>query len=378
MERPAYSPGLESVFAGESSICHVDEEGRGLLYRGYSLEDLARNSTFEEVAYLLLMADLPTEKDLSEFSIRLSQNREIPDQLIKVYKVLPFSAHPMDFLKTGVSILGLYDPELGDNSPQANLRKAIRLIAQMPTLMASSYRIAHGREPIIPDMKLSHASNILYLLTGEIPDEAVAKILDISLILYAEHEFNTSTFCARVTASSLSDIYSAITSAIGTLKGPLHGGANEAVMRMLFEIGEVNRAESWVREALAKKKRIMGFGHRIYKKGDRRSDIMKGLSRRLGEQKGEKRWYEISSIIEEIMLKEKGLYPNLDFYSATAYHLLGLPIELFTPIFVCSRVAGWVAHVIEQHDNNRLIRPRCLYTGPKERTYIPLNERNLL
>lgn len=377
MERESYSPGLEGIIAGASSICQVDEEGSGLLYRGYSLEDLARHSTFEEVAYLLLIGELPSEKDLSEFSMRLSQNREIPDQLIKVYKLLPSSAHPMDLLKTGVSILGLYDPELADNSHGANLRKAIRLIAQMPTLMAGSYRIAHGRGPILPDIKLSHASNLLYLLSGEIPDENVAKILDISLILYAEHEFNTSAFCARVTASSLSDVYSAITSAIGTLKGPLHGGANEAVMRMLFEIGEVDKTKAWVTEALAKKRRIMGFGHRVYKKGDRRSDIMKELSRRLGEKKGERKWYEISSIVEEVMFKEKGLYPNLDLYSATVYYILGLPIELFTPVFVCSRVAGWTAHVIEQHNNNRLIRPRCLYTGQRERTYIPLKERKL-
>jgi 2-methylcitrate synthase/citrate synthase II len=369
------SPGLEGVVAGRSDICDIEEDRGGLLYRGYPIEELAEGATFEEVAYLLLMGRLPTAWELSEFAKQISVARELPAELIQVLRGFPRSAHPMDVFRTAISYLGAVDPDRSDSSQAGNLRKSIRLIAQAPMVMTAHHRIVHGKAVIEPDPRLSQGQQILYLLTGELPDQSAARALDVSLILYAEHEFNASTFSARVTASSLSDIHSAIVAAIGSLKGPLHGGANEAVMHMLLEIKETDRAAGWLEERLRRKERIMGFGHRVLKRGDTRSIVIKRHAKELGERMCQKKWFQISELLEGLMLEKKGLYPNLDFYTASTYYLMGVPIPLYTPVFASSRMAGWCAHVIEQHEHNRLIRPRCLYTGPRRRPFVPLSRR---
>ncbi len=377
-DRPVYSPGLEGVIAGESALCLVDEGEAGLRYRGYAVADLAEHGRFEEVAYLLLFGHLPTPKELSDFSAQLVTHSVLPRPVESFLGMVPPGAHPMDILRTGVSLLGMTDPDAVDTSHDANIRKSVRLLAQIPLLVSTAHRFASGQPPVLPQADLGFAENLLYLLTDRKDDglaKALARVLDVSLILYAEHEFNASTFAARVTASTMTDLHSAVTSAIGTLKGPLHGGANEAVAEMFLEIGGRERAESWVREALASKRRIMGFGHRVLKKGDARSAIIQRHADSLSRTCGDRRWYEIAAAVEQIMQQEKGLYPNLDFYTAVAYLLMAIPRRLYTPVFVCSRVAGWCAHVIEQQDHNRLIRPRALYTGPARREYVPLDRR---
>ena len=375
MNEIPYIPGLEGVPAGITKICELDPGTGSLNYRGYDIHELARRSTFEETAYLLLMGSLPKAKELDGFRREIAKNRTVPRELLEFFGRLPRNAHPMDILKVGVATLGSYDPEADDNSHGANLRKAIRLMAKMPTIAANGYRASRGLPIVEPDQDLTQAENFLYMATGKRPEPFATRIFDASMILYAEHEYNASTFSARVTASTLSDMHSAVTSAIGTLKGALHGGANEQAMKAILEIGTLERAEPWVMDALAQKKRVMGFGHRIYKKGDSRAIIMKEHSRELGERMGAQHWYQISERIEEIMAREKKLYPNVDFYSATAYYLLGLPIELYTPIFACSRIAGWAAHITEQHDDNRLIRPKGIYQGLKGLKYVPVGER---
>lgn len=367
--------GLEGVIAGRTSICEVDEERCHLYYRGYSIADLAENSNFEEVAYLLLKGDLPNKKDLENFSRELLSEREIPEKIIDIIKNIPKETDPMDILKIAVGIFQTMDPDASSNMADANMRKAIRLIAKIPSIITSHYHISQGRNPIKPNPKLSLAANFLYMLKGKEPEDFESDVLDKSLILYAEHELNASTFAARIIASTLSDLHSAIGAAIGALKGPLHGGANERAMEMLLEIGEPEKAESWMKDALFRKKRIMGFGHRVYKREDPRNPIIKKMSKELGDRLGENQWFEISQKVEEIINTEKGLHPNLDFYSSSAYYLLGIPISLYTPIFVASRVSGWAAHVMEQYNDNRLIRPRSEYIGPKKRKYIPVEER---
>ncbi len=374
-EFPVFSPGLEGVIAGTSSICDLSSTG-DLLYRGYSIQDLAENATYEEVAYLLLLGKLPNRKELKKFASELAKKRALPDGVASIIHKLPKNSHPMDVLRTGVSLLGLYDGKHQDTSKEANLERATNLISQVPILLADFYRYAHGLKNIGADKTLNNAENLLYMLTGKHPDELWAKVFDVSMILYAEHELNASTFSARVTASTLTDIYSAITSAIGTLRGPLHGGANEAVAKMLLEIGDVSKAEAWVKAALSRRQRVMGFGHRIHKTSeDPRSAIIKRSAKELGEHTGNTKWYDICVVIEDEMRKQKNLYPNLDLYTAVVYLLMGIPIELYTPIFVCSRLAGWSAHIIEQQENNRLIRPRSIYTGPKNLQYLQLDER---
>lgn len=388
-----YSPGLEGVLAGETSLCQVDEGAGGLRYRGYAIGDLAEQASFEEVAYLLLCGKLPTQKELLDFSSQLNACWLLPGPVEAFIGMVPPTAHPMDILRTGVSLLGMTDPDAAgqgggsarpgwegaiDSSHEANLRKSVRLLAQIPVLIAGAHRLAHGRRPVQPRPDLGFAANLLYLLTDRqegAEASAMARVLDISLILYAEHEFNASTFAARVAASTLTDLHAAITAAIGTLKGPLHGGANEAVASMLLEIKNRDRAESWVRNALASKRRVMGFGHRVLKKGDPRSLIIQRHAEALSRTCGDTRWYDIATALDRTMQQEKGLYPNLDFYTAVAYLLMGIPRDLYTPVFVCSRIAGWCAHVIEQQDHNRLIRPRALYTGPPPQTYVPLAQR---
>lgn len=375
---PTYSPGLEGVLAGETAVCHVDEGEGGLRYRGYAVSDLADKSCFEEVAYLLLFGKLPTHKELKDFAAQFIAQSVLPGPVEAFLGVVPPAAHPMDVLRTSVSLLGMTDPDASDSSHDANVRKAIRLLAQIPLIIATAHRLANGKRCVSLQADLSFAENLLFLLTERRDDDrakAMAHVLDVSLTLYAEHEFNASTFAARVTASTMTDLHSAITSAIGTLKGPLHGGANEAVAEMFLEIQSHERAERWVREELAHKRRIMGFGHRVLKNGDARSTIIQQHAESLSRICGDHRWYEISAIVDRVMQQEKGLYPNLDFYTAVAYLLMGIPRELYTSVFVCSRITGWCAHVIEQQDHNRLIRPRALYTGPATRDYVPIDRR---
>jgi 2-methylcitrate synthase/citrate synthase II len=377
-DRPAYSPGLEGVIAGESALCLVDEGEQGLLYRGYPIRDVAEHSTFDEVAYLLLFGHLPTQKELRDFSAQLVENAVLPSLIEVFLGAVPSNSHSMDVVRTGVSLQGMVDLDEADNSHGANVRKSVRLLAKIPLMIATAYRLVNGKPRVQPQEDLTFAENLLYLLTdrkGDDQAKAMARVLDVSLTLYAEHEFNASTFAARVTASTMTDLYSAITSAIGTLKGPLHGGANEAVAEMFLEIGSSERAEAWVREALAKKQRIMGFGHRVLKKGDARSDIIQRHAESLSRICGDRRWYEIATAVHHVMEQEKGLHPNLDFYTAVAYLLMAIPRTLYTPVFVCSRITGWCAHVIEQQDHNRLMRPRALYTGPPRREYVPLDRR---
>jgi 2-methylcitrate synthase/citrate synthase II len=373
-----YSPGLEGVLAGESALCQVDEGEAGLRYRGYAIADLAELSTFGEVAYLLLFSRLPAQRELEDFNTKLIANCTLPGSVETFVSLVPGTVHPMDILRTGASLLGMTDPDTTDGSHEANLRKSVRLLAQIPLMITTAYRFANAKRHLLPRTDLTFTENLLYLLTDRHGDriaEAMARVLDVSLILYAEHEFNASTFAARVTASTMTDLHSAITAAIGTLKGPLHGGANEAVAAMFLEIQTPERAEEWVKDALAAKQRIMGFGHRVLKQGDARSGIIQRQAQELSRVCGDTRWYEIATAIDRTMQQEKGLYPNLDFYTAVAYLLMGIPRQLYTPLFVCSRMAGWCAHVIEQQDHNRLIRPRALYTGPPPKAYVPIDRR---
>ena len=366
--KETYSPGLAGVIAGESAICWVHPDA-GLLYRGYDIHELAKQSSFEEVTWLLLHGELPTVEQLAGFERDLAAERSLPNPVLEMLRLLPAGTHPMDSLRTGVSMLAAFDPDLNDNSRDADLRKTVRLIAKVSTLIADGWRITHGKEPWPSDPTLKHAGNFLLTLNDNPPEEWETEIFDTVLILYADHEFNASTFSARVTAATMSDIYSAVTTGIGTLKGPLHGGANEESMRVLQEIGSPERVEAWVKERLARKEKIMGFGHRVYKSGDSRVPVMRELARRLGERAREIHWVAICENLEEAMWREKNLCSNVDLYAAVVLRLLGIPAALNPAIFACSRVAGWCAHIIEQHGHNRLIRPRSLYTGPKQREF---------
>lgn len=366
--KPAYSPGLAGVIAGETEICWVDPNA-GLMYRGYDIHEMAEQASFEEVAFLLLNGELPSKEQLGKFSREVATQRELPAPVVKMLRLMPRGTHPMDMLRTGVSMLAPFDPDLNDHSHAANIRKAIRLIARVSTLSTDGWRISQGEEPLPEKLDLTQAGNLFYKLTGKVPQAWQIRMLDTIFILYADHEFNASTFAARVTASTLADMYAAVTSACGTLKGPLHGGANEESMKMLDDIKTPDRAESWLKEQLAKKAKIMGFGHRVYKKGDSRVPIMREIGRDLGKRTGKEQWIPICEKLEETMEREKHLCANVDLYAAPVLTMLGFPPELNTPIFAASRVAGWCAHVVEQHDHNRLIRPRSLYTGPKLRPY---------
>ena len=375
MQYPNYSPGLEGVIGGISTISEIDVEHSSLVYRGINVHELARKGSFEETVYLLLKGKLPNRSELDEFNRTLGEEREVPKEVYETLRLVPKNAHPMDLVRAGYAVLAPFDPDYSANDHAANVRKAIRICAKAPTIVANGYRIAHGKEIIKPDPSLKTAANFLYMLTGEKPDAYTEKVMDASLTLYAEHGFNASTFACRVTVATLSDIYSGIISGIGTLKGPLHGGANEEAMKMLMEIGSPDQAEAWIHDALANKKKIMGFGHREYKKGDSRAAYMTEVANDIGRRKGNTRWGDIADILERVMLDEKGLFPNVDFPSAYAYYLLDIPIELYTPIFVIARVSGWSAHAIEQLDNNRLIRPKAIYEGEKNIPYISIEER---
>ena len=368
--------GLEGVVVAESEISFVDgQEGR-LVYRGYSIEDLAERSTFEEVSNLLLDGELPTSDALRAFERALIAERALDERTLEAVRGFPSDAEPMAALRTGVSALGLTDPDKGEDGTEATRRKAIRLIARFPTLVAAFHRARQGDDPVAPRSDLGHAANFLYMLSGTEPDPDDARVMDICLILHAEHGMNASTFAARVTAATLSDIHSAVTSAVGTLKGPLHGGANQAVMNMLFEIDRRGVAPAdHVRELLSAGKKVMGFGHRVYKVMDPRAPILRSFSKDLGERAGDPRWYRMSEEILETMRTEKGLDPNVDFFSASTYHALGIPADLFTPIFAIARVSGWVTHVEAQYARNRLIRPRAQYVGKRDLRYAPIEER---
>ena len=366
--KPQYSPGLAGVIAGETAICWVDPAA-GLMYRGYDIHGMAEKATFEEVAYLLLNEELPNAKQLKDFTEQIASQRALPGPVTEMLRLLPSATHPMDMLRTGVSMLSAFDKDLNDYSHDANIRKSIRLIARVSTLITDGWRISHGEKPFPEKPELTLAANFFYKFNGKIPEQWQTRMLDTIFNLYADHEYNASTFAARVTASTLADIYAAVTSAVATLKGPLHGGANEESMKMLEEIGSPDRAEAWLMKKLATKGKIMGFGHRVYKKGDSRVPAMREIARDLGKRTGKENWVPICEKLEEVMDREKQLCANVDLYAAPVFWMLGFPPELNTPLFAASRVAGWCGHVIEQHDNNRLIRPRSLYVGPDLRPY---------
>ncbi|MFD1886259.1 citrate synthase [Paenibacillus wenxiniae] len=365
--------GLEGVVAASSSISSIVD---GVLtYRGYDIDDLAVNASFEEVAYLLWFGKLPNQNELDQLQKDLDKYAVLPDALIEQIKLYPTHMNRMAALRSAVSALALYDEDADDMSLEANQQKAIKLQAQLPAIVAAIGRIAEGQEPLAPLQGVSIAHNFLYMLTGKEPDQVAVKALDQALVLHADHELNASTFAARVTVATLSDIYSGVTSAIGALKGPLHGGANEAVMKMLEEIGSPDKLESYIQSKLDNKEKIMGFGHRVYKNGDPRAKHLQQMSRELGELNNDLTLYEMSVRIEEIITERKGLKPNVDFYSASMYTMLGIPRSLFTPIFAISRVSGWSAHILEQYENNRIIRPRAEYVGPTDQQYSPVEAR---
>ena len=370
--------GLEDVVAATSGICYLDGDRGVLAYFGYDIHDLARGASFEEVCYLLWHGRLPNRAELGDLQTQLVAARPLGEATLRLMRQLPAS-DGMDMLRTLTSALGHYDPEAGDNSAPANYRKAVRLTAQLGSIVATYGRLQAGGGPIQPDPALGHAANFLYMLTGNRPNALSTRAFDIALVLHADHELNASTFAARVAAATLTDMHSAIVGAIGTLKGPLHGGANADVMRLLMEIGETatpERIDEAIRSKLARKVKIPGFGHRVYRTEDPRATHLRRMSKELGERGGNTRWFEMSQRIEQTVKGEKKLNPNVDFYSASTYYTLGIPIDLFTPIFAVSRVSGWTAHCLEQYSNNRLIRPRTDYIGPQyPQTFLPLEQR---
>ena len=375
METKSYSPGFEGVIAGESAISSIDLERNRLLIRGYDVVDLCEHCRFEEVAYLLIYDDLPTVSALFNFEKQIRHRRGLSDYVLELLHRAPARSHPMALLRTAVSALALEDANADDRSPEADRGRAIELLAKIPIIVVTGHRLASGVEPIAPKDEYSQAANLLYMLHGIEPGEQEIKAMDVSLILYAEHGFNASAFTARVVASSLSDFYASIVAAIASLAGPLHGGANEKAMEMLSQIGFADKAEQWVLDALAAKRKIMGFGHREYRTGDGRVPIMKAIGRNLAALLNNTKWIEIADVVEQTMDREKGIFPNVDFPCSYVYYMLGIPIQLYTPIFVSSRVTGWAAHIIEQFAHNRLIRPAHIYNGPSQRNFVPISDR---
>jgi citrate synthase len=370
--------GLDNVYVKESRICFIDGEASKLFYRGYSIEDLAQYSTFEETTYLLIHGLLPTPSQLEKFKDSIREYRPLDPELLKLIKSFPTSSDPMDILRTLVSALGLYDEHPATDNIEERVDKALQILAKAPSMVAAFNRLRNGMEPVAPDPEMSQAANFLYMLTGNPPDDYDARVMDVAMILHAEHEMNASTFSCTVTASTLADMYSIITSGIGTLRGPLHGGANEAALKTVLEVGDPNRAEQYVAAALAEKKRIMGFGHRVYKTWDPRYVILKKLGAELAARKRETRLFETALAIEQSALKHLAgapIFPNVDSYSGVVFHTLGIPTDLFTPVFAMSRIAGWTAHAIEYLESNRLIRPKALYVGQTGLQYVPLEAR---
>jgi citrate synthase len=371
----AAARGLKGVIAADSAVCLVDgQEGR-LIYRGYNIHDLAEHSTFEEVCFLLLKGDLPSAFQLEEFSSELAEYRRIPVEVLAFLKSLPRDMLPMAALRSAVSVAGLYDPHAEETSPAANYQTALKLIGMMSSLVAAIHRLKQGKEPLEPKLDLSHSGNFMYLLNGRVPTADETRAMDLILILHAEHGFNASTFAARVISATLSDWYSVITGAIGALKGPLHGGANTEVLKTLIEIGDVRNVAGYVEGVRASKGKFMGFGHAVYQVEDPRARHLKELSRRLGLEQGQPKWYEISVELERVVKEAIRKNCNVDFYSASLQHYMGIPGELFTCIFAASRIAGWCAHVLEQWDDNKIIRPSSNYTGPAERAYLAIEKR---
>ncbi|MGM9924599.1 MAG: citrate synthase [Bacillus sp. (in: firmicutes)] len=366
--------GLEGIVATTSSISSIIDDT--LTYVGYDIDDLAVNASFEEVIYLLWHRRLPNKVELQELTLQLANNMALPQQILEHFNLYDIkNVHPMAALRTAVSLLGLYDQDAEVMEESANYQKAIRLQAKIPTIVTAFSRIRKGLEPVSPRKDLSFAANFLYMLSGQEPSPVEVEAFNKALVLHADHELNASTFTARVCVATLSDVYSGVTAAIGALKGPLHGGANEAVMKMLTEIGSVDNVEPYITKKLENKEKIMGFGHRVYRNGDPRAKHLKEMSKKLTELTGQPEYYEMSVKVQELVTSKKPLPPNVDFYSASVYHSLGIDHDLFTPIFAVSRTSGWLAHILEQYDNNRLIRPRAEYTGPGMQTYVPVDER---
>lgn len=368
------SKGLAGVVAGETALSVIDGQEGLLSYCGYNIHDLVKGS-FEETAYLLLHNELPTASQLEDFRRKLEEEASLPQEVIRMIRELPSGVNAMAALRGVFSALAYYDDESEDPSPEANYRKALRLIAKTPIAVATIHRTRNSQEPLMPKSGKSIAWNFLYMLFGEEPSDTKVELMDTALILHADHGFNASTFACRVIAGTLSDMYSAVTGAVGALKGPLHGGANERVMNMLLDIGEVDRTEEYLRNALERKEKVMGFGHRVYRTEDPRATHLRKMSEGLAKDTGETKWYEMSNILEKIMVEEKGINPNVDFYSASSYYMMGIPIDLYTPIFAVSRVSGWVAHFIEQQADNRLIRPGSNYIGKRDLEYTPIEDR---
>lgn len=375
-KQPVKAKGLEGVVALDTELSFIDGAAGVLIYAGYDIRDLARNATFEEVAYLLWKGRMPQRTELAELNGQLQAARRVSPMILEVLRATPEDANPMAALRTGVSALAHFDGEADDTSPEANYRKSIRLTAQLPTILATFDRLRKGKDVIAPYKNGSTAFNFLYMLNGEEPGEAAERTFDICLILHAEHGLNASTFAGRVIGATLSDLYSAVTGAIGALKGPLHGGANIEVMKMLQQLDASGVSpREFVLDKLSRKERIMGFGHRVYKTTDPRAAILREMVEALSEERGTRKWYDMSVEIMETMEQEKGLYPNVDYFSASVYHMLGIDTDLYTPIFAMSRVTGWTAHLLEQWKDNRLIRPRAEYTGPRDLTVVPIERR---
>ena len=373
--KPAFVKGLDGIIAAQTALSSVDGQNGVLTYRGINIHELAEKACYEEVVYLLWYGKLPNRKELADLEARLAAQRAVPDQILNILRATPDNAVPMVVLRNAVSALAMFDPDAEDISPEATRRKAERLTAQMGTIMTAYHRIRNRLEPIEPDPRLGHTPNLLYMLTGDQPDPLNVRALDLYQVLLAEHGMNASTFTARVVASTQADLHSAVSGALGSLKGPLHGGAAEATMQTLFEIGEPEKADAFVDHAFKTKRKIMGIGHRIYKTGDPRAVHLQKWSQTLGERRGELEWFYILKEVEQAVQKYRQLYPNVDFFSSTMLYYIGIPVDQFTPMFAASRIAGWSAHVIEQYADNVLIRPQSEFIGPTEQHYIPIDER---
>ncbi len=381
---PVYT-GLKGIYAARTALSYIDGKKGRLTYRGYAIEDLAEHTSFEEVTYLLWFGRLPNKRELDDFRKKLANEREVPSEIIDVLEALPKSTHPMDALKVGIAALGSFDPDLPSiwgqhihKKKEANLRIAIRILSKMPTIVGYFHRIREGRDIVHPRKDLTHAVNFLYMMWKREPKDIEAKLMDLALILHADHGLNASTFACLVTASTLSDLYSAVVTGISTLKGPLHGGANEQALKMLMEIGSPEAVRDYIKQKLGRKERIMGFGHRVYKAYDPRARILKKYARMLAKETGQEDLFNIAVEVERVMIEilgTKGVFPNVDFYSGQVYYMLGMPTDVFTPIFAISRASGWIGHVLEYWEDNVLIRPRALYVGPTGERYVPLDKR---
>ncbi len=374
-EKMNVKKGLEGAVIDTTSVSKVNPDTNSLIYRGYPVQDLAENCSFEEVAYLLYNGELPNSAQLAAFAKTEKSYREISKTLLNVIKALPQKCHPMDSIRTAVSFLGCEDARIWDSSPATDMDKAVQLLAKIPTCIAADYRFKKGLDFIPPKTDLSIAENFFYMCFGKVPQKEIVRAFDVSLILYAEHSFNASTFTSRVVTSTQSDLYSATVAGIGALKGPLHGGANEQVMHMMLEIADPAKAEQWMIDALAQKRKVMGFGHRVYKSGDSRVPTMKKYAQIMADVTGEQKWMKMYNALEKVMVDKKKIYPNLDFPAGPAYFMMGFEIDFFTPIFVMARTTGWSAHIMEQAANNRIIRPLSEYVGANQRKVLPLTER---